>query len=245
MKSTLIYTTLLLQTFKLNEIVQILDPETYIWESAKIIAFISDWSLKIKWIDWNNRLQKIEIPVELRPDSNRWNIRKARHSQPVMSQKRSKPLSYNPNRLQKNGPVTFWLPDCERVGHCFIYSHGKIKTGTISTNDPFTHECVVEMDKMFRFIPYCYLKNSVEDNHVHDEKAEDDEEAEETRQEHREEPKQKRPKTQIPEIDFSALIPQTDVDVELGYVPCVNGICQRGSIITLSGMEFKVEDLYY
>ena len=89
------------------------------------------------------------------------------------------------------------------------------------------------------------MKNSVEDTHVHDEKAEDDEEAEETRREHREEPKQKRPKTQIPEIDFSALIPQTDVDVKLSYVPCVNGICQRGSIITLSGMEFKVEDLYY
>ena len=53
---------MLLQTFKLNEIVQILGPETYIWESAKIIAFISDWSLKIQWIDWNNRLQKIEIP---------------------------------------------------------------------------------------------------------------------------------------------------------------------------------------
>ena len=92
---------MLLQTFKLNEIVQILDPETYIWESAKIIAFISDWSLKIQWIDWNNRLQKIEIPLELRPGPNRWNIRKARHSQPVMSKKRSKPLSYNPNRLQK------------------------------------------------------------------------------------------------------------------------------------------------
>ena len=101
------------------------------------------------------------------------------------------------------------------------------------------------MDKRFRFIPYCYLKNSVEETHVHNEKAEVDEEAEETRQEHREEPKQKRPKTQIPEIDFSALIPQTDVDVKLGYVPCVNGICQRGSIITLFGMEFKVEDLYY
>ena len=141
---------MLLQTFKLNEIVQILDPETYIWESAKIIAFISDWSLKIQWIDWNNRLQKIEILLELRPDPNRWNIRKARHSQPVMSKKRSKPLSYNPNRLQKNEPVTFWLPDCECVGHCFTDSDGKIKTGTISTNDPFTHECVVEMDKMFR-----------------------------------------------------------------------------------------------
>ena len=92
---------MLLQTFKLYEIVQIFDPKTYIWETAKIIAHISDWSLKNQCIDWNNRLQKIEIPLELRPDPNRCNIRKARHSQPVMSKKRSKPLSYNPNRLQK------------------------------------------------------------------------------------------------------------------------------------------------
>ena len=194
-----------LQTLKLYEIIQILDPETSMWESAKLIAFISDWSLKIQWIDLNNRVQKIEIPLGLCPDPNKRNIRKARHSQPVMSKKRSKPLSYNPNRLQKNEPVTFRLPDCECVGLCFIDSHGKIKTGTISTNNPFTHQWVVEMDEKFRFIPYCYLKNSVEDTHVHDEKADDDEEAEDTRQEHREEPKQKRPKTQIPEIDFSTM----------------------------------------
>ena len=55
----------------------------------------------------------------------------------------------------------------------------------------------------------------MEDTDVHDEKAEDDEEAEETRKKHREDPKQKRPKTQIPEIDFSTLMPRTDVDVKM------------------------------
>ena len=245
LKSTLNSTTMLLQTFKLYEIVQILDPETYIWESAKIIAFVSDWSLKIQWIDWNNRLQKIEFSLEMRPDLNRWNIRKARHSQPVMSIKRSKPLSYNSNRLQKKRACDLVATRLWVCGALFYWFPWKIETGTISTNDPFTHECVVEINKMSRFIPYCYLKNSMEDTHVHDEKAEDDEETEETRQEHREEPKQKRPKTQIPEIDFSALIPQTDVDVKLGFLPCVNGICHRGSNITLSGMEFKMKDLYY
>ena len=157
---------MLLHSFKLYEIVPILDPETYIWKSAKIIAFTTDWCLKIPWIDWSTRLQAIENPLELRPGRNRWSIRKARHSQPVMSKKRSKPLSYNPNRLQNNEPVQFWLPECDFVGHCFIDSHEKIKTGFISTNDPITHECVVEMDEMFRFIPYCYLKNSVENTHV-------------------------------------------------------------------------------
>ena len=35
------------------------------------------------------------------------------------------------------------------------------------------------------------------------------------------------------------------MDVKLSYVPCIDGICQRGSIITLSGIKFKVKDLYY
>ena len=243
---------MLLQTFELNEIVQILDPETYIWESAKIIAFISDWSLKIqwingnnRWINWDNRLDKIEIPLEFRDEQNMWNVRKARQSQPVLSKKRSKPLSFKPNRLQKNDPVTFWLRDCDCLRHCLIDSHGQIKTGKIATNDPFAHECVVEMDEMLHYVPYCCLKNQVEDTDVHDEEAEDDEKAQETKQEHRQEPKPKRTKTQETELDFSTLIPKTDVDVKLSFVPCINGICQRGSIIALSGMDFKVNDLYY
>ena len=150
-----------------------------------------------------------------------------------MSKKRFKPLSFNQHRLQKNKPVTFRLPNCDCVGHCFVPSHRKVETATISTNNPLTNECVVEMDEMFRYIPYCYLR-TVENTHVHDEKAQVDEKAKETRQEHREEPKQKRTTTQIPDLDFSTLIPKIYVDVKFGYIPCVNGICQRGSIITLS-----------
>ena len=106
------------------------------------------------------------------------------------------------------------------------------------TQLPMSASC--RWTKCLDLSPHWYLKNSVEDKHVHDEKTEDEEEAEETRQEHREKPKQKRTKTQIPVIHFSTLNPKTDVDVH--YVPCVNGICRRGSIITLSGIDFKVKD---
>ena len=70
------------QKFRVNEDVQVLDPETLIWESAKITAFISDWSLKIRWTHWNNRRwardsgSTIEIPQECRSDENKWTIRK-------------------------------------------------------------------------------------------------------------------------------------------------------------------------
>ena len=132
---------------------------------AKITAFISDWSLKIKWTHWNNRKwasgSTIEIPQECRADQIKWKIRKEQHSDPVLPKKRSKGLLFNPNKLQKNEPVTFWSPICECLDYCSIVSHGQIKTGKISTNDPFVHACVVEMDdssEMLQSVPYCYLK---------------------------------------------------------------------------------------
>ena len=53
---------MLLQIFSENEIVQILDPATSIWESAKIIAFINDWCVRIKWVDWSSK-KKEDISV--------------------------------------------------------------------------------------------------------------------------------------------------------------------------------------
>ena len=38
-----------LHIFNHNEIVQVLDETTYIWESAKILGLDSDWSAKVKW----------------------------------------------------------------------------------------------------------------------------------------------------------------------------------------------------
>ena len=109
-----------------------------------------------------------------------------------------------------------------------------------------------EMDdfsEMLQSVPYCYLKEEQEepqseDNDVQDEEDEEDEEtgeAHETNQEHQ----PKRTKTQEPELDFSTLIPRSDDDVKLSFVPCINGICKQGSIMALAGMDFEVKDLYY
>ena len=46
---------MLLQKFETKEVVHILDPLTFIWELAKITAFISDWSVRIKLLEWSTR----------------------------------------------------------------------------------------------------------------------------------------------------------------------------------------------
>ena len=62
---------MLLQIFSENEIVQILDPATSIWESAKIIAFINDWCVRIKWVDWSSKKQEdIAVPEKDRSERN-------------------------------------------------------------------------------------------------------------------------------------------------------------------------------
>ena len=53
---------MLLQKFETNEVVHILDPTTFIWELAKITAFTSDWSVRIKWMEWSTR-KAVDITV--------------------------------------------------------------------------------------------------------------------------------------------------------------------------------------
>ena len=60
---------MLLQTFYENEVVLILDPATSIWESAKIISILSDWGVRIKWLDWSyNKKEDITVPEVYRPE---------------------------------------------------------------------------------------------------------------------------------------------------------------------------------
>ena len=53
---------MLLQKFETNEVVHILDPLTFIWELAKITAIMSDWSVRIKWMEWSTR-KAVDITV--------------------------------------------------------------------------------------------------------------------------------------------------------------------------------------
>ena len=67
-----------LQIFNHNEIVQVLDETTYIWEAARILGLDSDWSAKVKWVEWSSKPAiVITVPETLRAKGiEYWNIRK-------------------------------------------------------------------------------------------------------------------------------------------------------------------------
>ena len=67
-----------LHVFNVNETVQAVDVSTCIWEKAKIISIVSDWSVKVKWVDWSQYAEEIiEVPVSSRERGvEHWNIRK-------------------------------------------------------------------------------------------------------------------------------------------------------------------------
>ena len=106
--------------FRHNKTVQVLDETTYIWEGAKIIGLKSDWSVKLKWVDWSSK-PAIVITV---PDTHRakgaecWNIRKFQKTdRPLVIDKQSRktrhvtvqhspdnhrPFTGNPAKLTRN-----------------------------------------------------------------------------------------------------------------------------------------------
>ena len=54
---------MLTETFRVNEIIQAVDPNSgHRWEKAKILSFVNDWCVKIKWIEWNRRFVELTVP---------------------------------------------------------------------------------------------------------------------------------------------------------------------------------------
>ncbi len=113
--------------FKENEIVQVLDVTTHIWELAKILGFITDWSAKVKWVDWSSIPPiVIEVPATLREKGREcWNIRKfqkrtlehnigvetrpARRQVTVQQPGNYRPFTGNPAKLPRYVQVIFML----------------------------------------------------------------------------------------------------------------------------------------
>lgn len=102
--------------FRVGEVVQVLDETTHIWESAKIQAFNSDWSAKVKWVEWTSKKAVlIKIPMELQPYVEHWNIRKwtkyqlrasdTRPKRLVKQPGNNRPLPGNPARLSRHEQV--------------------------------------------------------------------------------------------------------------------------------------------
>ena len=227
---------MLLQTFYENEVVQILDPATSIWESAKIICFVSDWCVRIKWVDWSyNKKEDITVPEVYRPDKNYWNIRKSHNlvrEETVSNKRRSTPLSYNARRLVRNDQIYFWQPECNCVDseRCQEDSCcGSVVMGWVKINDPFCQQCLItDVEDNDEYVSYRQLRDKP---CVRDTEPEIDE----TEQDHESGSDVHRPfvkkqarvtsATQpMPQVDLLPLLPSVDDDVELTYAPCENDI---------------------
>lgn len=109
--------------FRHNETVQVLDETTYIWEAAKILGLPSDWSAKVKWIDWSS---KPPVVIEVRESLRTlgvefWPVRKWQ-TRPIVTEdlRRKRPTNVqhqgnyqhftgNPAKLPRNQKVCYFL----------------------------------------------------------------------------------------------------------------------------------------
>ena len=131
--------------FKEKEEVQVLDEVTYIWEAARILGFISNWGVSVKWTEWKGPPVQITIPEDLR-DNRRmkhWTIKTIKVvEEPDRAKRRNKkdPLLFNPRRLTRNTDV-FFCAACETdcVDKCILM------TGVVLYNDPFKRECTLRI----------------------------------------------------------------------------------------------------
>ena len=107
-----------LNIFVPNEKAQALD-DTFIWEEIKVIALLSDWSVKVKWVKWTWPDTVITVPENRREKgTEHWNVRKWREKE-TTSSSNSRPMRHarlntgyraftgNPTRLARNDEVSF------------------------------------------------------------------------------------------------------------------------------------------
>ena len=142
-----------------------MDPAASIWESAKIIAFINDWCVRIKWVEWSSKKKEdIVVPGKDRSERNCWNIRKSQRLVLETTQKRrSTPLVFNACRLVRSDKVYFWQPECDcvdtdrcRDDRCC----GSVVMSSVKINDPFNNQCLVtDVEGNDVFVSYRQLRN--------------------------------------------------------------------------------------
>ena len=146
---------------------QILDPATSIWESAKIISFVSDWCVRIKWVDWSyNKKEDITVPEVYRPEKKNWNIRKSHNlvcEETVSNKRRSTPLCYNARRLVRNDQIYFWEPECNCVDSERCQEDRccrSVVMGLVKINDPFCQQCLkTDVEDNDEYVSYRQLRN--------------------------------------------------------------------------------------
>ena len=99
------------RTLLVNEKVQVLDVVASIWESAVTLSLISDWCVKIKWLDWPGSAI-FSVPEDRQGNAGAWTIGKFHEDNDtfVISRRgnsRKKKLSFNSRRLQRDSMVFF------------------------------------------------------------------------------------------------------------------------------------------
>lgn len=250
---------MLTNKFHFNEIVQVVDPVTGIWEEAKICGFLSDWSVSVCYTKWSTtKKQCINIAENRRSSEDNWPIRKkiakpeVRHGisrrTKVLNQCTKEDLKYEKERCQMNDVIHFVGPsvsdatdipsvaDLQRT----IAASRELRTGTVTLNDPFLSRLAIDVDGSVQFIDYEQLRPS---NWT----------SVESRESGHEEilipsPPRKKPRSQ-PKLDDASIQAATKADIinpiveyfkeitcqedrlELTAAPCSNGIVRVGDIV--------------
>ena len=79
--------------FNFNEVVDAID-ECYIWWQAKIIEFIGDWEIVVRWKEIGKEKSKIQIKTTVRKTSEKWNVRRTEVTSQEVPQKEGEPTKF-------------------------------------------------------------------------------------------------------------------------------------------------------
>ncbi len=148
-----------------NKLVQVIDPTTGVWENARIIAFPSSWSVKIRFTNWSTSkagLPNVEVPQHATSRSQ-WPIRRPIVKPIVRSKRnhRSKKVNHNGHETNPENKVCYETIFC--VGPSFadptdlpsftelqklLKDSKTVKSAKIIVNDPFCNRLLVAPEEM-------------------------------------------------------------------------------------------------
>lgn len=134
--------------YKLNELVQVIDPTTGIWTDAKILGVESDTQIRVDFVGWPKSQSKVVVDYEgcnfRRPERKQSVVQNSRRRNPIR-------LDYKPEMRVKLDLVYFvgrvrTDPTDVISGDEMLEEIAAAKTlrkGWVCTNDPFKHRMQV------------------------------------------------------------------------------------------------------
>ena len=246
-----------ISVFDMKEQVQVLDPATKIWEDARIIGFEGSFGIRVKYLNWPDKLVKRfgsdRIEVSPNTPQNCWPVRKCIVLQDVRGRRKSKKPAEtvfdipDPRKRQLGDRIFFTgtsrkspadIPSLEEVRKDAEESK-LLNSGYVVMNDPFQQNMAVSFDgrtKDIQFIDYEQIrpKNWTHpDTRQPSEFDSEPEDVQPSRQKKRvvETDAEPEPTITTPrqKIDIAAYIASlAEKDELLDIVPCENGIASAG-----------------